>query len=77
MAALAALAGRAVWLAVPAAAYPAFFAVIPAGPSNAAERAGGLAFAVALVLVLLRERPGAGTPKARPAGADRAFEGSD
>ena len=77
LAALAALAGRAVWLAVPAAAYPAFFAVIPAGPSNAAERAGGLAFAVALVLVLIRERPAAGTPRARPAGADRALEGSD
>ena len=69
LAALAALAGRAVWLAVPAAAYPAFFAVIPAGPSDAAERAGGLAFAFALVVVVVGERR-----RARPAGAGRALQ---
>jgi len=56
VAALAALAGRAAWLAVPAAAYPALFAVIPAGPSDAAERVGGLAYAVALVVVVVQER---------------------
>ena len=52
LAALAVLAGRPAWLAVPAAAYPAFFAVIPAGPSDRAALTGGLAFAVALVVVL-------------------------
>ncbi len=72
LAALAALAGRAAWLAVPAAAYPAFFAVVPDGPSPAASRVGSAAFAVALVVVLLawrrRARAGGGeSPKARAA----------
>jgi len=52
LAALAALAGRAAWLAVPAAAYVAFFAVVPAGPSPEASRQGSIAFALALLVVL-------------------------
>jgi len=56
LAALAALAGRAAWLAVPAAAYPAFFAVVPDGPSPVALRTGSAAFAVALLVVLLASR---------------------
>jgi hypothetical protein len=52
LAALAALAGRPAWLAVPAAAYPLFFAVVPAGPSQAAARLGGLCYAVALAVVV-------------------------
>ena len=61
LAALAALAGRAAWLAVPAAAYPAFFAVVPDGPSPQAQQIGSAAFAAALLLVLVarqvRHRP--------------------
>jgi len=53
LAALAALAGRASWLAVPAAAYPAFFAVVPDGPSPMALRTGSAAFAAALLAVVL------------------------
>ena len=55
LAALAALAGRAVWLAVPAAAYPTFFAVVPDGPSPGASRTGSLCFALALVVVVVGE----------------------
>ena len=74
LAALAALAARPVWLAVPVAAYVAFFAVIPAGPSTGASRAGSLAFAAALAVVLVaaevrRRREG------RPAEADRPSRG--
>lgn len=60
LAALAVLAGRPVWLAVPAAAYPVFFAVVPGGSSPAATRTGSLCFAAALVVVVLveRRRPG-------------------
>jgi len=53
LAALATLAVRPAWLAVPAAAYPAFFAVVPDGPSETALRTGSAAFAAALVVVLL------------------------
>lgn len=53
LAALAALAVRPAWLAVPAAAYPAFFAVVPDGPSETALRTGSAAFAGALVVVLV------------------------
>lgn len=59
LAALAALTGRPAWLAVPAAAYPAFFAVVPAGPSDGAARTGSIAFglaALAVVAVTVRER---------------------
>lgn len=52
LAALAVLAGRAAWLAVPAAAYPAFFAVVPDGPSAGAARTGSLCFAAALLVVV-------------------------
>jgi len=71
LAALAALAGRPAWLAVPAAAYPAFFAVIPAGPSDAAARVGSLAFAAALVVVVVA---GVGGRNARRPG-QRALAG--
>jgi hypothetical protein len=70
LAALAVLAVRPVWLAVPAAAYPAFFAVVPAGPSETAALTGSLAFWLALLLVLVahargrEQRPGG--PAARP-----------
>jgi hypothetical protein len=61
--ALAALAVRPAWLAVPAAAYPAFFAVVPDGPSPEATRIGSAAFAAALVAVVVaqvrRRRPSA------------------
>ncbi|MEX2290010.1 MAG: glycosyltransferase family 87 protein, partial [Mycobacteriales bacterium] len=63
LAALAVLAARPAWLAVPAAAYPAFFAVVPDGPSPGASRTGSAAFALALVAVLVsagRRRSGAG-----------------
>ena len=53
LAALAALAVRPAWLAVPAAAYPAFFAVVPDGPSEQALRIGSTSFAAALVVVAL------------------------
>jgi hypothetical protein len=72
LAALAALAGRPAWLAVPAAAYPAFFAVVPAGPSDGAALVGTLSFAAALVVVLTASarRPGsiAARPPSRSAG---------
>jgi len=56
LAALAALAVRPAWLAVPAAAYPAFFAVVPDGPSQAAQQIGSAAFAAALVVVAVSGR---------------------
>lgn len=55
LAALAALAGRPAWLALPAAAYPLFFAVVPDGPSEAASRLGGLCYAAALAVVVAAE----------------------
>ena len=55
LAALAALSGRAAWLAVPAAAYPLFFAVVPEGPSVAASRLGGACYLVALGVVVAAE----------------------
>jgi len=61
LAALAALAGRAAWLAIPAAAYPVFFAVVPAGPSSGASWLGTACFGAALVVVAVAAR--------RPAGA--------
>jgi len=64
LAALAALAVRPAWLAVPAAAYPAFFAVVPDGPSQAAQQIGSAAFAAALVVVVVSGRVGC-RPKAR------------
>ena len=69
LAALAALAGRAAWLAVPAAAYPVFFAVVPAGPSAEATRLGSACFAAALAVVLVASRrwQGLGRSKARTA----------
>ena len=60
LAALAALAVRPVWLAVPLAAYPTFFAVVPAGPSEGAARLGSACFFAALVAVVLAERRRAG-----------------
>jgi hypothetical protein len=72
LAALAVLAVRPVWLGVPAAAYPAFFAVVPTGPSPAAARTGSIAFGLALVAVLVAQvrrndrRPSG--PAARPPG---------
>jgi len=86
LAALAALAGRPAWLAVPAAAYPAFFAVVPDGPSEGAFRTSSAAFAAALLVVLVswgrrrrvtqRCRPsasshGAGGPRCRSGRARR------
>ena len=70
LAALAVLAARPVWLAVPAAAYPAFFAVVPDGPSPGAARNGSLAFGLALFAIVVaavrraRRRPG--SDAARP-----------
>lgn len=58
--ALAALAVRPVWLAVPLAAYPTFFAVVPAGPSEGAARLGSACFAAALVAIVVVERRRAG-----------------
>ncbi|MBW3639574.1 MAG: DUF2029 domain-containing protein [Actinobacteria bacterium] len=58
LAALAALAVRPAWLAVPAAAYPAFFAVVPDGPSSEAQQIGSAAFAAALLLVLVARQVG-------------------
>ncbi len=66
LAALAALALRPAWLAVPAAAYPAFFAVVPDGPSPEAQQIGSAAFAAALVFVVVASRVG-NRPKARAA----------
>ena len=66
LAALAALAVRPVWLAVPAAAYPAFFAVVPAGPSDGAARLGSACFGAALLLVVLAHAKGPGSWTARP-----------
>lgn len=66
LAALAVLAVRPVWLAVPAAAYPAFFAVVPAGPSDGAARLGSAAFGLALLVVLAGYARGPGSPAARP-----------
>lgn len=60
LAALAALAVRPVWLAIPLAAYPTFFAVVPAGPSEGAARLGSACFAAALVAIVLTERRRAG-----------------
>jgi hypothetical protein len=71
LAALAVLAVRPVWLAVPAAAYPAFFAVVPDGPSDGAARIGSLAFGLALLAVLAAHARGPGSPAARP--SVRAF----
>ena len=68
LAALAALAVRPVWLAVPVAAYPAFFAVIPAGPSAGADRIGSACFAAALVVIVLAHARGPGNRAARPSG---------
>ena len=64
LAALAALVGRAAWLAVPAAAYPAFFAVVPAGPSGSAARTGSVAFGLALAVVVAAHRRRTRTPAA-------------
>jgi hypothetical protein len=58
---------RPVWLAVPAAAYPAFFAVVPAGPSPGAARVGSAAFAAALLLVVLAYVQGYGRGPGGPA----------
>jgi uncharacterized protein (TIGR03382 family) len=44
-----------VWLAVPAAAYPAFFAVVPDGPSVQATRIGSAAFAAAAAAVVVAQ----------------------
>ncbi|TAL22933.1 MAG: DUF2029 domain-containing protein [Frankiales bacterium] len=60
LAALAALAVRPVWLAIPLAAYPTFFAVVPAGPSEGAARLGSACFAAALVAIVVVERRRAG-----------------
>ena len=60
IAALAALVVRPVWLAIPLAAYPTFFAVVPAGPSEGAARLGSACFAAALVAIVVRERRRAG-----------------
>jgi hypothetical protein len=67
LAALATLAVRPVWLVVPAAAYPAFFAVIEDGPTGWAARVGSASFAAALAVLLAvvrARRPGG--PAARP-----------
>jgi hypothetical protein len=53
LAALAALAARPAWFAVPALAYPVFFAVVPAGPSDGAARIGSACYLLALAVVLL------------------------
>ncbi|MFP5220438.1 MAG: glycosyltransferase 87 family protein [Actinomycetes bacterium] len=55
LAALAALAGRPAWFAVPALGYPVFFAVVPAGPSDAAAWTGTACYAAALVVVVAAE----------------------
>jgi len=75
LAALAALAGRAAWLAIPAAAYPVFFAVVPAGPSSGASRLGTACFAAALVVVVIAARGWGEQPEGPVSSADRAFEG--
>ncbi len=70
LAALAVLAARPIWLAVPAAAYVAFFAVIPGGPSGGAARAGSVAFGLALLAIVVAHRHRTarrpGGPAARP-----------
>jgi len=66
LAALAVLAARPVWLAVPAAAYPVFFAIIDDGPSPAVSRLGSACFAAALLFVVLAHARGPGRPAARP-----------
>ena len=68
LAALAALTGRPAWLAVPAAAYPAFFAVVPDGPSAGAARNGSLAFGAALLVLLVLERRRTKAPAAELPG---------
>ena len=72
LAALAVLAGRPVWLAVPAAAYPAFFAVVPDGPSSGAARTGSICFALALLAVLVAGRGRTKGPAASLPGPSRA-----
>ena len=74
LAALAALTGRAVWLVVPAVAYPVFFAVIAGGPSALVARVASACFAVALVVVLVAHRRRPRTPEGPVGGADRALE---
>jgi hypothetical protein len=69
LAALAALAVRPVWLVIPAAAYPTFFAVVPAGPSTGAARLGSACFAAALVVLVAGHARGPGGPVARPSGS--------
>ena len=74
LAALAVLAGRPVWLVVPAAAYPAFFAVIDDGPGTFASRVGSACFALALLVLVavhVRDRHARrpGGPAARPSRA--------
>jgi hypothetical protein len=66
--ALAVLAGRPEWAAVPVAAYLAFFAVIPGGPSVQATRTGTLAFAAALATVLAAAALRSRTARSAPAG---------
>ena len=66
LAALATLAVRPVWLVVPAAAYPAFFAVIDDGPTDWAARVGSASFAVAFVVLLAVRARRPGGPAARP-----------
>lgn len=78
LAALAALAGRPAWLAVPAAAYPLFFAVVRDGPSPAASRLGTACYLAALLAVVAaaglrtaRSRKGRAAALPSPSG-DRA-----
>lgn len=52
LAALAALAGQLRWLAVSLAAYPLYFAIIPAGPNSGASRLGQAVFAAAALVLL-------------------------
>ena len=67
LAALAALAGRPVWLVVPAAAYPAFFAVIDWGPAAGVATLGSACFGIALLVLLAAYgRRGPDGPAARP-----------
>ena len=78
LAALAALSGRAVWLAIPAAAYPVFFAVVPAGSSDGAARLGSVCFGAALLAVVVASRrwtADPGQPQGPVSSADRALRG--
>jgi Glycosyltransferase family 87 len=79
LAALAALAGQARWLAISMAAYPLYFAVVTVGPNPVATRVGQLAFAGAAAVQVAAwwlDRRSARRPALRPEAAARVPAGA-